>query len=144
VIRIGCSGWSYDHWRGVFYPQSGSSARWLELYAESFDTIEINATFYRLPSAKTIEPISSWTAAALAGSGSEGGGSSVAIRSKRRIICLPFLMVDSRDQGLPAAALAKRADSRRVSMRITCIAELRLGALGCRDMATPSLSRFKI
>ena len=55
MIRIGCSGWSYEHWRGHFYPQTGSSSRWLELYAESFDTVEINATFYRLPSAKTVE-----------------------------------------------------------------------------------------
>jgi uncharacterized protein YecE (DUF72 family) len=55
VIRIGCSGWSYEHWRGVFYPQSGSSARWLEIYAQSFDTVEINATFYRLPAVKTVE-----------------------------------------------------------------------------------------
>ena len=55
VIRIGCSGWSYEHWRGVVYPESGSSSRWLELYAESFDTVEINATFYRLPSRKTVE-----------------------------------------------------------------------------------------
>jgi uncharacterized protein YecE (DUF72 family) len=55
VIRIGCSGWSYEHWRGVFYPPSGSSSRWLELYAQSFDTVEINATFYRLPSTKTVE-----------------------------------------------------------------------------------------
>jgi uncharacterized protein YecE (DUF72 family) len=55
VIRIGCSGWSYEHWRGVLYPQRGSTSRWLELYAESFDTVEINATFYRLPSAKTVE-----------------------------------------------------------------------------------------
>ena len=55
MIRIGCSGWSYEHWRGLFYPQSGSTSRWLELYAESFDTVEINATFYRLPSAKTVE-----------------------------------------------------------------------------------------
>jgi uncharacterized protein YecE (DUF72 family) len=35
--------------------QTGSTSRWLELYAESFDTVEINATFYRLPSAKTVE-----------------------------------------------------------------------------------------
>jgi uncharacterized protein YecE (DUF72 family) len=55
VIRIGCSGWSYDHWRGVFYPKSGSSSRWLELYAQSFDTVEINATFYRLPRVQTVE-----------------------------------------------------------------------------------------
>jgi uncharacterized protein YecE (DUF72 family) len=55
VIRIGCSGWSYEHWRGVLYPRSSSSARWLEIYAQSFDTVEINATFYRLPTAKTVE-----------------------------------------------------------------------------------------
>jgi uncharacterized protein YecE (DUF72 family) len=55
MIRIGCSGWSYKHWRGLVYPQTGSTSRWLELYAEVFDTVEINATFYRLPSAKTVE-----------------------------------------------------------------------------------------
>jgi len=49
VIRVGCSGWSYPHWRGVLYPASGSTAGWLRTYAESFDTVEINATFYRLP-----------------------------------------------------------------------------------------------
>jgi uncharacterized protein YecE (DUF72 family) len=55
VIRIGCSGWSYEHWRGVLYPRVGSSARWLELYAREFDTVELNATFYRLPQVKTVE-----------------------------------------------------------------------------------------
>jgi uncharacterized protein YecE (DUF72 family) len=55
VIRIGCSGWSYEHWRGVLYPPRGSSSRWLELYAQTFDTVELNATFYRLPSVKTVE-----------------------------------------------------------------------------------------
>ena len=55
MIRIGCSGWSYAHWRGVFYPRSGSTSRWLEIYAQSFDTVEINATFYRLPTVRTVE-----------------------------------------------------------------------------------------
>ena len=55
MIRIGCSGWSYEHWRGLFYPRSGSTARWLELYAQSFGTVEVNATFYRLPTLKTVE-----------------------------------------------------------------------------------------
>ena len=55
VIRIGCSGWSYEHWRGVLYPQRGSTSRWLERYADSFDTVEINASFYRLPAVKTVE-----------------------------------------------------------------------------------------
>jgi uncharacterized protein YecE (DUF72 family) len=52
--RIGCSGWSYTHWKGLLYPESGSSSRWLELYAESFDTVEVNASFYRLPARKTV------------------------------------------------------------------------------------------
>ena len=54
VIRIGCSGWSYAHWRGVFYPASGPTAAWLRIYAQTFDTVEVNATFYRLPQAATV------------------------------------------------------------------------------------------
>jgi uncharacterized protein YecE (DUF72 family) len=50
VIRIGCSGWNNQHWRnGVFYPPRLPPRRWLEFYAERFDTVEINMTFYRLP-----------------------------------------------------------------------------------------------
>jgi uncharacterized protein YecE (DUF72 family) len=48
-VRIGCSGWSYASWRGGFYPHGLPSRRWLEHYAQSFDTVEVNATFYRLP-----------------------------------------------------------------------------------------------
>ena len=48
--RIGCSGWNYDHWReGAFYPPRCPASRWLAFYAERFDTVELNATFYRLP-----------------------------------------------------------------------------------------------
>jgi uncharacterized protein YecE (DUF72 family) len=50
VIKIGCSGWNYQHWRnGVFYPPRLPPRRWLEFYARHFDTVEVNATFYRLP-----------------------------------------------------------------------------------------------
>jgi uncharacterized protein YecE (DUF72 family) len=50
AIRIGCSGWNYAHWRnGVFYPPRLASREWLGFYAEHFDTVEVNATFYRLP-----------------------------------------------------------------------------------------------
>ena len=50
MIRIGCSGWNYQHWRnGVFYPPRLPPRRWLDFYAEHFDTVEVNATFYRLP-----------------------------------------------------------------------------------------------
>lgn len=48
-IRIGCSGWNYQSWKGEFYPEKGCPpARWLGHYAEHFDTVEINNTFYRL------------------------------------------------------------------------------------------------
>ncbi|HEY2258460.1 MAG TPA: DUF72 domain-containing protein [Solirubrobacteraceae bacterium] len=47
--RIGCSGWNYDDWRGPFYPPGEPKRRWLELYAQRFDTVEVNTTFYRLP-----------------------------------------------------------------------------------------------
>ena len=49
-IRIGCSGWNYQHWRnGVFYPPRLPPRRWLDFYARHFDTVEVNSTFYRLP-----------------------------------------------------------------------------------------------
>ena len=50
TVRVGCSGWNYQHWRnGVFYPPRLPPKRWLEFYAQHFDTVEVNATFYRLP-----------------------------------------------------------------------------------------------
>jgi uncharacterized protein YecE (DUF72 family) len=49
-IRIGCSGWNYASWREVLYPKGCPQRRWLARYAEEFDTVEINNTFYRLPS----------------------------------------------------------------------------------------------
>jgi uncharacterized protein YecE (DUF72 family) len=55
VIRIGCSGWNYDHWRGRLYPSSGSTGMWLSIYAGHFDTVEVNATFYRLPRREVVD-----------------------------------------------------------------------------------------
>jgi uncharacterized protein YecE (DUF72 family) len=47
-VRIGCSGWNYASWKDEFY--EGRPARlWLEHYAHTFDTVEVNNTFYRLP-----------------------------------------------------------------------------------------------
>jgi uncharacterized protein YecE (DUF72 family) len=54
-IHVGCSGWVYRHWRGIFYPDGLPQKRWFERYAEDFDTVEINASFYRLPLASTFE-----------------------------------------------------------------------------------------
>lgn len=47
--RIGTSGWQYEDWRGNFYPQDLPKVKWLESYAQHFDTVEINSTFYHLP-----------------------------------------------------------------------------------------------
>ncbi len=54
-VRIGTSGFYYEHWRGAFYPEKLPKSRFFEYYAEHFDTVELNATFYHLPKAKTIE-----------------------------------------------------------------------------------------
>lgn len=54
-IHIGTSGFSYQHWRGVFYPEGLSQQKWLEFYAQHFSTVELNVTFYRLPSEKAVE-----------------------------------------------------------------------------------------
>ena len=48
-VHVGCSGWNYAHWRERVYPNGLPTARWLEHYATLFDTVEVNATFYRLP-----------------------------------------------------------------------------------------------
>ncbi len=47
---IGTSGWHYDHWRDKFYPPKLAKASWLEFYAHHFPTVELNASFYHLPS----------------------------------------------------------------------------------------------
>jgi uncharacterized protein YecE (DUF72 family) len=54
-VWIGCSGWSYESWRGGLYPDGLPARRWLERYAEVFDTVEVNATFYRLLKRETAE-----------------------------------------------------------------------------------------
>jgi len=46
---IGTSGWQYRHWRGKLYPPGLSVDRWFDRYAEAFDTVELNVTFYRQP-----------------------------------------------------------------------------------------------
>jgi len=47
---VGTSGWHYDHWRDRFYPEKLVKAKWLEFYASHFTTVELNNSFYRLPS----------------------------------------------------------------------------------------------
>jgi uncharacterized protein YecE (DUF72 family) len=52
--RVGCSGWSYRHWRGDFYPAGLAATRWFQHYSGVFDTVELNGTFYRLPSERAV------------------------------------------------------------------------------------------
>lgn len=55
AARIGTSGWHYEHWRGTFYPEDLSKEHWLAFYAQHFDTVEINNSFYRLPTRPALE-----------------------------------------------------------------------------------------
>lgn len=64
TARVGCSGWSYRDWKGPFYPADLPTRRWFAWYAAAFDAVELNTTFYRLPSAETVE---GWRNAAPAG-----------------------------------------------------------------------------
>lgn len=57
LVHIGTSGWHYNHWRGPFYPEDLPSARMLPWYTQHFDTVEINNSFYRLP---TTEALAAW------------------------------------------------------------------------------------
>jgi uncharacterized protein YecE (DUF72 family) len=54
-LRVGCSGWSYPDWRGTVYPSDARARTWFSLYADRFDTVEINNTFYRLPPRTTVD-----------------------------------------------------------------------------------------
>lgn len=54
-IRIGTSGWTYKHWQTIFYPDKWPKSRWLEYYVRHFDTVELNASFYRLPNPTTFQ-----------------------------------------------------------------------------------------
>ena len=53
-LHIGTSGWSYQHWAGVFYPEHVKPAHYLEYYITKFDCVELNSSFYHLPVPATI------------------------------------------------------------------------------------------
>jgi uncharacterized protein YecE (DUF72 family) len=54
-VRIGTSGWHYQHWKGRFYPKQLAPAHWLSFYAERFATVEVNNVFYRMPEPATFD-----------------------------------------------------------------------------------------
>src|SRR5689334_3138168 len=55
-VHVGTSGFSYKEWKGSFYPEKIKAAEMLPFYAARFDTVEINNTFYRMPTAATLTP----------------------------------------------------------------------------------------
>jgi uncharacterized protein YecE (DUF72 family) len=56
-LRIGTSGWTYDGWRGSFYPDDEPKKKWLAWYSTQFNSTEINGSFYRTPS---LEAVRAW------------------------------------------------------------------------------------
>jgi uncharacterized protein YecE (DUF72 family) len=55
TYHIGCSGYHYRHWRGIFYPDKLPMRRWFEYYSQHFRTLELNVTFYRFPQLSFLE-----------------------------------------------------------------------------------------
>lgn len=55
IIRLGTSGWTYEHWKGKFYPKGLAKSKWFLFFSEHFNTVELNASFYRIPSRKAAE-----------------------------------------------------------------------------------------
>lgn len=53
-LNIGCAGWSYNDWKGVFYPKSLAAGNYLSFYAKYFNCVEINTSFYHIPSHSTV------------------------------------------------------------------------------------------
>ncbi len=74
-IRVGTSGWAYDAWQGPFYPPHLPTAQRLPFYRDYFATVEVNATFYRMPAENTLDK---WREQA-------GPGFPMAIKGSRQI-----------------------------------------------------------
>jgi uncharacterized protein YecE (DUF72 family) len=54
-VSVGCCGWSYKDWRGVFYPERLPESQFLPYYAEHFGIVEVDSSFYRCPSVRTVQ-----------------------------------------------------------------------------------------
>jgi uncharacterized protein YecE (DUF72 family) len=53
-VHVGTMGWSYDFWKGNFYPEDLAASEFLGYYAKKFDTVEVDSTFYRIPRVQTV------------------------------------------------------------------------------------------
>ena len=94
-VWVGTSGWQYRDWRGRFYPERLAQRRWLEHYAARFATVEVNNTFYRLPSP---EVFAGWAA-------SLPGGFVMALKVSRYLTHVKRL----RDPAAPVARLLEHS-----------------------------------
>ncbi len=54
-FHVGCSGWFYWHWRGIFYPADLPTSSWFKHYAKGFQTVELNAPFYSWPTTAAVQ-----------------------------------------------------------------------------------------
>ena len=54
AVHIGTSSWLFDAWRGVFYPEKLAPTRFLAHYVQQFDTVEVNTSFYGIPTPATV------------------------------------------------------------------------------------------
>jgi uncharacterized protein YecE (DUF72 family) len=54
-VYIGCSGFHYKEWKNYFYPQGLPQSKWFQFYSEHFNTLELNVTFYKFPTEKSLE-----------------------------------------------------------------------------------------
>lgn len=55
IVLLGTSGWSYKHWKNLFYPPALPQKKWFQYFSEKFNTVEINASFYRIPTLRTVQ-----------------------------------------------------------------------------------------
>jgi uncharacterized protein YecE (DUF72 family) len=55
TILVGCSGWSYADWEGPFYPAGMPANDYLTYYADRFSIVEVDSTFYRIPTARMVQ-----------------------------------------------------------------------------------------
>ncbi|PYM32774.1 MAG: DUF72 domain-containing protein [Candidatus Rokuibacteriota bacterium] len=95
TVRVGTSGYNYPEWRGSFYPGDLPASKMLAYYVERFSTVEINATFYRMPTVKTL---TAWHAAA-------PEGFTFVLKAPQRITHMARL----RDVGQPLAYFCETA-----------------------------------
>ena len=95
TVRVGTSGYNYPEWKGSFYPADLPASKMLAYYVERFSTVEINATFYRMPTVKTL---TAWHAAA-------PEGFTFVLKAPQRITHMARL----RDVGQPLAYFCETA-----------------------------------